>query len=509
VGARGWTGATGMGITGATGATGSTGATGANGTSFDFNTNPYPFLDIFPTIGTSTTIDNTTNGYIYANFGTFLSSIAISSSGQYQIACVYANGGGTQFSNNYGASFSNIGPVGIGNFSDIAMSASGQYITVVQNPGSIFVSSNYGTTWNQYFDPNFPTNNFYSSISISASGQYQSITGNYTNQNPFIATSSNYGVSWIIVGPVWGVPFFGGICIAISATGQFQTVISPGNIGFTSLNYGLSWNQFSIGVGNNNTRVAMSASGQYQTIVSSNNVALLFNSSNYGQTWTQNPNASTAWCNGISISASGQYQVVSLGQVNGGNYILQLSMDYGNTWTTTANGGQIFFYFPKSAISSSGQYISDCYTTSNFSSYNGVIVTREILMPAKTFVIDHPLDYSKYLIHACIEGPEAGVYYRGRGEITNNISTDIILPSYVEGIASNFTIEITHIYDGTTPKQYSVGELLYNHFTVYGENGEFFWQVTGTRANIVTEPDKNKITIKGMNKENSPYLWTE
>ena len=130
-------------------------------------------------------------------------------------------------------------------------------------------------------------------------------------------------------------------------------------------------------------------------------------------------------------------------------------------------------------------------------------------MPAKTFIIDHPLDHSKHLIHACLEGPEAGVYYRGRSEITNNISTDIILPDYVEGIASNFTIEITHIYDGTTPKQYSVGELLYNRFTVYGENGAFFWQVTGTRANIVTEPDKNKITIKGTNKENSPYLWTE
>ena len=130
-------------------------------------------------------------------------------------------------------------------------------------------------------------------------------------------------------------------------------------------------------------------------------------------------------------------------------------------------------------------------------------------MPAKTFIIDHPQDYSKYLIHACLEGPEAGVYYRGRGEITDNKSTEIILPTYAESIAHDFTIEITHIYDGTANKSYSVGELLYNRFTVYGKNGAFFWQVTGTRANIVTEPDKNKITIKGTNKENSPYLWTE
>jgi len=41
----------------------------------------------------------------------------------------------------------------------------------------------------------------------------------------------------------------------------------------------------------------------------------------------------------------------------------------------------------------------------------------------KTFIINHPLDDSKYLVHACLEGPEAGIYYRGDGEITNNEST--------------------------------------------------------------------------------------
>jgi hypothetical protein len=38
----------------------------------------------------------------------------------------------------------------------------------------------------------------------------------------------------------------------------------------------------------------------------------------------------------------------------------------------------------------------------------------------KTFIIEHPIDTSKYLIHACLEGPEAGVYYRGKATIDNN-----------------------------------------------------------------------------------------
>ena len=50
--------------------------------------------------------------------------------------------------------------------------------------------------------------------------------------------------------------------------------------------------------------------------------------------------------------------------------------------------------------------------------------TGEILyQTAKTFVIPHPLKNDKYLVHACLEGPEAGVYYRGTGKIKENENT--------------------------------------------------------------------------------------
>ena len=91
----------------------------------------------------------------------------------------------------------------------------------------------------------------------------------------------------------------------------------------------------------------------------------------------------------------------------------------------------------------------------------------------KTFIINHPLHSNKYLVHACLEGPESGVYYRGKGEITNNYNTTIMLPDYVEKLATDFTIQITHIYDGNT-KTYSASEITNNVFSVYGENGKFF-----------------------------------
>jgi hypothetical protein len=183
-------------------------------------------------------------------------------------------------------------------------------------------------------------------------------------------------------------------------------------------------------------------------------------------------------------------------------------MDYGNTWIyTTTPMLYIDGYQSTIAISSSGQYITcaGMYYDNSLSGFRGFYITREILMPAKTFIIDHPHDSCKHLIHACIEGPEAGVYYRGRGEITNNESTEIILPEYVESLAKDFTIEITHIYDGTLPKSYSVSEILYGRFTVYGDNGSFYWQVTGVRSNIIVEPDKDETNVRG--NTDGPYLW--
>jgi len=121
----------------------------------------------------------------------------------------------------------------------------------------------------------------------------------------------------------------------------------------------------------------------------------------------------------------------------------------------------------------------------------------------KSFIIEHPLDTNKLLVHACLEGPEAGVYYRGIGEITDNISTTITLPDYVEKLASDFTIQITPIYNGKINILNS-GEIVNNSFLVYGENCKFNWIAYGKRLEITNvEPNKNDVSVKGS----GPYLW--
>lgn len=122
---------------------------------------------------------------------------------------------------------------------------------------------------------------------------------------------------------------------------------------------------------------------------------------------------------------------------------------------------------------------------------------------SKTFIIDHPSDTNKYLVHACVEGPEAGVYYRGKGAITNGVSTIVHLPPYVSAF-NNFTIQLTQKYSvNCDPIVLRFTDVSNNMFHVYGNNCEFHWLVFAERHRIDAEPYKHMVNING----NGPYKW--
>jgi len=123
----------------------------------------------------------------------------------------------------------------------------------------------------------------------------------------------------------------------------------------------------------------------------------------------------------------------------------------------------------------------------------------------KTFVIDHPEDDEKYLVHACIEGPESAVYYRGSSEITENKCVEVILPEYIEKLAKDFIVHVSPVYEDCEEVDRSlfVSDIVDGRFKVYGENGEFDWLVVGKRNDIEIEPLKNNILLKGQ----GPYTY--
>jgi hypothetical protein len=122
----------------------------------------------------------------------------------------------------------------------------------------------------------------------------------------------------------------------------------------------------------------------------------------------------------------------------------------------------------------------------------------------KSFVIQHPTNEGKYLVHVCLEGPEVGVYYRGKSKLEGGIA-QITLPDYVPYIAHDFTVTLTPKYNkNIKPTILSYSEIVGNTFQVYGDNDvEFSWVVHGKRYDIAAEPDKKDHILCG----DGPYTY--
>jgi hypothetical protein len=125
----------------------------------------------------------------------------------------------------------------------------------------------------------------------------------------------------------------------------------------------------------------------------------------------------------------------------------------------------------------------------------------------KTFVIDHPTDAERYLVHACLEGPEAGVYYRGEAAVPEGAQQVVVrLPAYAAVVATDYSVQITPIFSGSLAgalPSYAASRVVDGAFTVYGAAGEFFWHVVGRRAAVEVEPRKADVEVKG----DGPYRW--
>jgi hypothetical protein len=131
--------------------------------------------------------------------------------------------------------------------------------------------------------------------------------------------------------------------------------------------------------------------------------------------------------------------------------------------------------------------------------------TKEITHDAhKNFVIDHPTDPTRYLVHACVEGPESGVYYRGVSQLTEG-ETWVELPPYVASLARDLTVHLTQI-NGKREDRFAglrAGPVSGQGFAVYGGACQFAWHVEGTRNDIQAEPLRADVRVQG----DGPYRY--
>ena len=139
--------------------------------------------------------------------------------------------------------------------------------------------------------------------------------------------------------------------------------------------------------------------------------------------------------------------------------------------------------------------------------YYGADKDYEITYGPKSFIIDHPLDKNKYLVHACLEGPEAGVYYRGSVNIIdeNLLEAEVVLADYVKVFAYDYTVHVTPII--TCKKLIPIvaaSSVIDGKFNIFTNSVcKVDYIVFGKRQSFEIEPDKNSVNVKG----DGPYKY--
>lgn len=118
-------------------------------------------------------------------------------------------------------------------------------------------------------------------------------------------------------------------------------------------------------------------------------------------------------------------------------------------------------------------------------------VYGEFYASYKDFIIDHPDDPEhKFLLHGVLEGPEHGVFYRGRATMKNGKAV-ITLPSYFDSLTNEAeaTVQITPIYSGANqPASLEAMPVKAGKFEVYDTSGgpkkdrSFYWTVFAERC---------------------------
>lgn len=160
----------------------------------------------------------------------------------------------------------------------------------------------------------------------------------------------------------------------------------------------------------------------------------------------------------------------------------------------------------------------DVYLKVNYKPSGGINSSFYIHMNsagAKTFVIDHPDEPNRLLVHSAIETPSNDVFYTGSAVLSGG-EVQINLPDYFESLTreEGRTVRLSNVngFDRLTVKLVDGKPVKNGSFTVISNNTdsvqEFDWEVKAVRKDVddlIIEPDKSSLSVKGL----GPYRYYE
>jgi len=248
---------------------------------------------------------------------------------------------------NYSDSQNNIHKNTTSTISSITQTYSVPILIILDNQDD-FSFTNYGSKWIDIGSSFGLNNKNWLSVAISSTGDCQSIV----DDNGDIYISTNYGFEWKFV---YNMGYSPTISIGMSDSGLHQTASNGINI-FISEDTGGNWRNV-YNLGSNNIYVSVSLCGQYQTILSCGDS--LYRSEDFGKNWyrfTENDNSElynsigTFPSGAVSMSFSGQFQTITCESI-------YVSSDFGKNWRNVFEGQDFFERnWDGISISSDGTY---------------------------------------------------------------------------------------------------------------------------------------------------------
>ncbi|SDL72925.1 hypothetical protein SAMN05421874_12816 [Nonomuraea maritima] len=125
----------------------------------------------------------------------------------------------------------------------------------------------------------------------------------------------------------------------------------------------------------------------------------------------------------------------------------------------------------------------------------------------KSFIIPHPDDPDRWLIHACTESPHNGVEYWGTAQLDERGEAHVELPAYFEGLTEVEERAVFITAMGTGRSSASATYPLDGQFSIYGVPGErVAWQVKAVRSDVPpvkVEPRRDEVNVAGF----GPYRY--
>lgn len=214
----------------------------------------------------------------------------------------------------------------------VTVSNNGATIAAVLNPGGIYVSYNYGSSWLKSNAPELK----WRAITCNADGTR--MTALVDDETSVIFQSYDAGATWVDTTESAAlIPSQQWEAIACSDDGQYIVAVKSNDAIYVSNDFGATWTATTITLFWFDT--AVSATGQYMVVVGGENAGPggVIISSDYGVNWARSDGATTDRNQWVSTAISGDGQTIFAvdSLVVGGIFVTH---DAGATWGMLSNG---------------------------------------------------------------------------------------------------------------------------------------------------------------------------